>query len=70
MKASKGMSAELVDHFINNMRDGYLQDVQIWENKIYLERPMLCDGDGPIGEFRRWYSQFYTPRAQSADAAE
>jgi hypothetical protein len=44
--------------------------VQIWENKIYLDRPMLCDGDGPIGEFRRWYAQFFTPRKQRADAAE
>jgi 3-ketosteroid 9alpha-monooxygenase subunit A len=70
MKTSKGMTDELIEHFINNMRDGYLQDVQIWENKIYLDRPMLCDGDGPIGEFRRWYSQFYTPRSKAADAAE
>jgi hypothetical protein len=21
--------------------------------------PMLCDGDGPIGLFRRWAKQFY-----------
>jgi 3-ketosteroid 9alpha-monooxygenase subunit A len=70
MKAAEGMTDELIDHFINNMRDGYLQDVQIWENKIYLDRPILCDGDGPIGEFRRWYSQFYTPRNKAADAAE
>jgi len=70
MKTSEGMTDELIGHFINNMRDGYLQDVQIWENKIYLDRPMLCDGDGPIGEFRRWYSQFYSPRNKAADAAE
>lgn len=61
MKTTEGMSHELIDHFIDNMRDGYLQDVRIWENKIYLDRPMLCDGDGPIGEFRRWYAQFYEP---------
>jgi len=70
MKVTKDMTDDLVAHFIDNMRDGYLQDVQIWENKIYLDRPMLCDGDGPIGEFRRWYAQFYTPRKQRADAAE
>ena len=70
MKATKWMTDELIDHFIDNMRDGYLQDVRIWENKIYLDRPMLCDGDGPIGEFRRWYAQFYTPRPSAADAAE
>ena len=70
MKATKGMTDELIDHFIDNMRDGYLQDVQIWENKIYLDKPVLCDGDGPIGEFRRWYAQFYSPRSEAADAAE
>ena len=34
-------------------------DVPIWENKIYRQNPMLCDGDGPIAEFRRWCQQFY-----------
>jgi 3-ketosteroid 9alpha-monooxygenase subunit A len=70
MKTSEGMTPELIDHFIDNMRDGYLQDVRIWENKIYLDRPILCDGDGPIGELRRWYAQFYAPRGRAADAAE
>lgn len=35
------------------------QDIPIWENKRYLDKPMLCDGDGPIPEYRRWASQFY-----------
>ncbi len=35
------------------------QDFPIWENKCYRERPLLCDGDGPIPEFRRWAAQFY-----------
>ena len=39
------------------------QDIPIWEHKIYQPRPMLCDGDGPIAEFRRWCEQFYTPAA-------
>jgi len=34
-------------------------DIVIWENKIYRERPFLCDGDGPIAPFRRWAKQFY-----------
>ncbi len=42
------------------------QDIPIWENKIQLERPMLCDGDGPIALFRRWCTQFYTEPAQEA----
>jgi nitrite reductase/ring-hydroxylating ferredoxin subunit len=35
------------------------EDKPIWENKIYLERPLLCDGDGPISVFRRWCKTFY-----------
>jgi hypothetical protein len=35
------------------------EDKPIWEHKIYLERPLLCDGDGPIGIFRKWCKTFY-----------
>ena len=51
------------------------EDKPIWENKIQHERPVLCDGDGPIGLFRRWCRQFYTwPEGEGsggrAEAAE
>ncbi len=44
------------------------EDRPIWENKVYQPRPVLCDGDGPIGVFRRWCQQFYTfaPSAQAS----
>ena len=35
------------------------EDTPIWENKIYRPLPVLCDGDGPIAKFRKWYKQFY-----------
>lgn len=35
------------------------QDIPIWENKNFQQRPALCDGDGPIGLFRTWTKQFY-----------
>ncbi len=35
------------------------EDRVIWEHKKYQEKPILCDGDGPIAKFRKWYSQFY-----------
>jgi phenylpropionate dioxygenase-like ring-hydroxylating dioxygenase large terminal subunit len=35
------------------------QDIPIWENKVYLEEPTLCDGDGPIAKYRKWFKQFY-----------
>ena len=34
-------------------------DMPIWENKVYLDSPTLCDGDGPIHQYRKWFRQFY-----------
>jgi 3-ketosteroid 9alpha-monooxygenase subunit A len=42
------------------------QDFAIWENKTYRPTPVLCDGDGPIGEYRRWARQFYGPSSAGA----
>lgn len=66
----KERTARFVDAYIDNLRKGYLQDVAIWEHKVYRERPLLCDGDGNIGALRRWYRQFYEPRPAPASAAE
>jgi phenylpropionate dioxygenase-like ring-hydroxylating dioxygenase large terminal subunit len=38
---------------------GLRADQPIWRDKIFLERPLLVKGDGPVMEFRRWYEQFY-----------
>ncbi|MFZ4739264.1 MAG: Rieske 2Fe-2S domain-containing protein [Bradymonadia bacterium] len=35
-------------------------DIPIWENKAYVNPPLLCDGDGPIGPYRKWARQFYS----------
>ena len=45
--------------FVAEIARQYAQDIPIWENKRYLERPLLCDGDGPILELRRYFKQFY-----------
>ena len=46
------------------------QDIPIWEHKTYNESPILCDGDGPIAKYRRWFSQFYdNPAAAQAVAS-
>lgn len=38
----------------------FTQDVPIWENKIYRERPPLTAVDGPVTQYRRWFRQFYS----------
>jgi nitrite reductase/ring-hydroxylating ferredoxin subunit len=37
----------------------FAQDIPIWEHKTYRPTPLLCDGDVPIGRYRRWARQFY-----------
>lgn len=45
--------------FIDELARQVDQDIRVWENKAYLERPVLCDGDALIPQFRRWAQQFY-----------
>ncbi|MEO8605515.1 MAG: Rieske 2Fe-2S domain-containing protein [bacterium] len=35
------------------------QDFEIWEHKRYVHPPALAQGDGPIGKYRSWATQFY-----------
>jgi 3-ketosteroid 9alpha-monooxygenase subunit A len=60
-----------VGRYLENLRAGFEDDLRIWEHKIYVEPPALCDGDGPVGKLRRWYRQFYdgaAPLVGGADA--
>ncbi|WP_428311530.1 aromatic ring-hydroxylating oxygenase subunit alpha [Hydrocarboniphaga sp.] len=34
-------------------------DFVIWNHKKYRPKPLLCDGDGPVLQFRKWFKQFY-----------
>jgi nitrite reductase/ring-hydroxylating ferredoxin subunit len=55
-KATESIS-ELNDRITNEQ---FTQDVPIWENKIYRDRPMLTRNDGPVTQYRRWFRQFYS----------
>jgi phenylpropionate dioxygenase-like ring-hydroxylating dioxygenase large terminal subunit len=41
------------------------QDVPIFENKIHRAEPPLTEHDGPIMQYRRWATQFYSEPAGS-----
>jgi 3-ketosteroid 9alpha-monooxygenase subunit A len=66
VKKVPGMSAEDEAAFIQGYVDAnnfaFGQDVQIWENKIYIPDPVVCDGDGPLHKLRKWYGQFLVNR--------
>jgi len=52
-------------------KDDVAADFAIWENKRYVERPVLAKGDGPILFYRKWAAQFYeAPRTRLATLPE
>jgi hypothetical protein len=48
------------EEFMRGLVDGVQQDFQIWKNKVHRVRPVLCEGDTYLAEFRKWARQFYT----------
>jgi nitrite reductase/ring-hydroxylating ferredoxin subunit len=42
-------------------------DIPIWNRKIFRANPILCDGDGQIMRYRKYFSQFYADKTD-ADA--
>jgi nitrite reductase/ring-hydroxylating ferredoxin subunit len=54
--AGDGVVQTAADSFL----EGVSQDVPIWENKIYRDRPVLTKSEKPIIEHRRWSQQFYS----------
>jgi 3-ketosteroid 9alpha-monooxygenase subunit A len=57
---SEDETRELLRAYMDDQALAIQQDFEIWEHKRFRVRPSLCDGDGPIGEFRRWARQFYS----------
>ncbi len=49
----------IAERYTESFGDGFLQDVAIWENKVAVQNPLLCEEDGPVYQLRRWYEQFY-----------
>ncbi|HWB74008.1 MAG TPA: Rieske 2Fe-2S domain-containing protein [Nannocystaceae bacterium] len=64
-----GYTREIDDIFWDAFVHDFACDFPIWENKAYLERPLLAGGDGPIGAYRKWARQFYVQHAQPSAPA-
>jgi len=67
VKKFPGMTQEACDAMVKQYQDmtnvAFGQDVEIWHNKVRVDNPLLCDGDGPILQNRNWYEQFYMDAA-------
>lgn len=49
----------LATKIVQDLLNQFENDIPIWENKASWQRPILCDGDGPFGEYRKWTKQFF-----------
>lgn len=56
---SEEQSAAMLEEYFKININAFQQDVDVWNNKIRVDNPLMCDGDGPINMVRKWYSQFY-----------
>ncbi|AXQ28670.1 Rieske (2Fe-2S) protein [Solimonas sp. K1W22B-7] len=66
------VSRKIIDHMIGAAEGeesaGFESvDFIVWNNKKYRPNPLLCDGDGPVIQFRHWFKQFY-PEAPTFSA--
>ena len=58
----------MVDMYTEMTQMSFKQDVEIWHNKVRVDNPLLCDGDGPVHKLREWYNQFYLNRSEVSPA--
>ncbi|TJY58250.1 3-ketosteroid-9-alpha-hydroxylase [Sinimarinibacterium sp. CAU 1509] len=75
VKRIPGLSEEqnqaMIKHYVDLTIQAFTEDVAVWHNKVRVDNPLLCAGDGPILQLRNWYSQFYTDAdAVPADLAQ
>lgn len=59
---SEAENQAIEDQYVEMTQLSFKQDVDIWHNKIRVDNPLLCDGDGPVNLLRDWYLQFYVDR--------
>jgi phenylpropionate dioxygenase-like ring-hydroxylating dioxygenase large terminal subunit len=48
------------EEFMKNLMEGVHDDFPIWRNKVHRAKPVLCEADGYLAEYRNWVKQFYS----------
>jgi hypothetical protein len=60
---AEGPDAGLARALVRDICKQLDQDKVIWDRMRYEPNPIICDGDGPIPQFRQWYSRYYAVSA-------
>jgi 3-ketosteroid 9alpha-monooxygenase subunit A len=61
MEGNPVAQIDFVNQTIDDNVQGVFADLAIWQDKVTIDNPLLCDGDGPVTRLRHWYNQFLVP---------
>ena len=56
---AEGPGSGLAKALIRDICKQLDQDKIIWDRMKFEANPIICDGDGPIPQFRNWYKRYY-----------
>lgn len=56
---AEGPTARVARAIIRDVNKQLDQDKVVWDRMRFEPNPVICDGDGPIPHFRKFYSRFY-----------
>jgi phenylpropionate dioxygenase-like ring-hydroxylating dioxygenase large terminal subunit len=59
-RRSEPLSQQEIEGFFDFYASDWELDYNLWNHKIFRPTPVLAEGDGDIGRYRRWYKQFYS----------
>ena len=52
---------EFVDVIAESVFEQWDNDIEVWNTKRYLPKPLVNRSESLIPVYRRWYEQFYRP---------
>ena len=56
---AEGERAGVARAIIRDICKQYDQDKVVWDRQKFEPEPIICAGDGPIAEFRKYYARYY-----------
>lgn len=65
----EGPMAGLARAIIKDVNKQLDQDKVVWDRMKFEVTPLICDGDGPIPKFRKFYSRYYADKAVAENIA-
>lgn len=69
---AEGAKAGVARAIIRDICKQFDQDKVVWDRQRHEPNPIICQGDGPIARFRKFYGKFYVwpDEGPTAEAAE